>query len=194
MPVAWEGEIPDQYVSTGEHVKAVSVSVMPKTASGWELHSRCQTPPKGGGISWGSHNAAAATAGPQLRLVTRLSEHCSQDRGLGYSATPRLAPCAHLRVEAKHNHCDWSTWEAHTTRSQLKSRPMFYVPLQYYFLPNSFLYLFSVLPTKQKTYWNPKTHPLSNLHQALQGASSGQLPASGCFLQHVLLTYANYEG
>lgn len=36
--------------------------------------------------------------------------------------------------------------------------------------------------------WNLKAHPLSNLHRPLQGASHGQLPASGCFLRHALLT------
>lgn len=47
MPVAWEGEIPHRYVSTGEHVKAISACVVPKPPSGQEPHSRCQAPPRG---------------------------------------------------------------------------------------------------------------------------------------------------
>lgn len=69
MPVAWQRETLDQHVSTGECIKAVPASVVPKPASGREPHSRCQTPLRGGGNllrvpqRGGHHGGATIEAG-----------------------------------------------------------------------------------------------------------------------------------
>lgn len=79
----------------------------------WRQHLRasCQNPPLAESRTAGARHLQEEGASPegptmrrpplQLRLVAGLSQRCSRDRGSGYTATPRLAPCAHLRVRGQ---------------------------------------------------------------------------------------------
>lgn len=129
--MAREGDAAHREVGMGQHGEAVPVSVVPKSASGrvptagtrhlWEQGHLLNIPQRSS-----HHSGATAEAGHGTEPVLQPGQEL---RVLGHPMTVTMCP---LRGGSQAQPPQWSTWEAHPRRSQLQSRAMFYVSLQYH--------------------------------------------------------------